>query len=112
MQESALQPAQTSLPACRLTPAASYITIELSARARAKAELPNPCWTAIAVVTPCTALHAYQWIHYITLPHGSIYKQLVCSEINAWKGERKTRNNQSADRAATEEDLYGHGLMQ
>jgi hypothetical protein len=41
------------LPACRRTPAASYMTMELNATAQAKAVLPKPDWYAIAVVMPC-----------------------------------------------------------
>ena len=45
------------LPACRLTPAASYITIRLNARLIANKGLPIPSSRAIDVVTACTLSH-------------------------------------------------------
>ncbi len=41
-------------PACRRTPIASYMTMQLNAKDTAKIGLPNPWLSARAVVTPCT----------------------------------------------------------
>lgn len=45
-------------PACRLTPAASYMTIKLKARLTANKELPKPNSSAVAVVTACFICHS------------------------------------------------------
>ncbi len=51
---------QSVLPACRRTPAASYMTIELKARLTANRELPRPNSIAVAVVIACGFTLSYQ----------------------------------------------------
>lgn len=50
-------------PACRLTPAASYMTIKLKARLTANKELPRPNSSAVAAVTACFSCHSQSCCH-------------------------------------------------
>ena len=83
--KSSQGPEHGSLPACRLTPAASYMTIKLKARLTANKELPSPNSIAIAVVTACKGITASCWALQVKA------KGTTCLRADAAHGLRSYR---------------------